>query len=213
MHYVVVTDRVGIEPRVARSRVQRLNHWVIKLPERPSCLRLACYLHCCHAIATSEPRFCPVLTRVKSDTGKFSYVVLHYFSLLSRCSLDAATLSYAVLRCASLLPRNRLVLVLGNINLVTCDTRWILAHNRARPYTFLLRPSHVVLRHVTLKLRWRYVVAMLLCVAENLPEFWTRSKLRYVKNPVYVLSRLITFGPLCLTFQLRRSHVVPRFAT
>ena len=30
------------------------------------------------------------------------------------------------------------------------DTRLILAHNRARSYTFLRRHSHVVLRHVTL---------------------------------------------------------------
>ena len=36
-----VTDRAGIEPRVARSKFQRPNHWAIKVPERPSCLRLA----------------------------------------------------------------------------------------------------------------------------------------------------------------------------
>ena len=40
-----VTDRAGIEPRVARSRVQRLNHWAIKVPERPSRLHLAGSLH------------------------------------------------------------------------------------------------------------------------------------------------------------------------
>ena len=38
-------DRAGIEPRVADSRVQRLNHWAIKVPERPSRLRLAGSLH------------------------------------------------------------------------------------------------------------------------------------------------------------------------
>ena len=36
-----VTDRAGIEPRVARSRVKRLNHWAIKVPKRPSLLRVA----------------------------------------------------------------------------------------------------------------------------------------------------------------------------
>ena len=43
--YTNVTDRAGIEPRVARSRVQRLNHWAIKVPERPSRLRLTGSLH------------------------------------------------------------------------------------------------------------------------------------------------------------------------
>ena len=38
----VVMDHVGIEPRVIRSRVQRLNHWAIKVPEQP----LAGPLHC-----------------------------------------------------------------------------------------------------------------------------------------------------------------------
>ena len=36
-----VTDHAGMEPRVAHSRVQRLNHWATKVPERPSRLRLA----------------------------------------------------------------------------------------------------------------------------------------------------------------------------
>ena len=87
-------------------------------------------LRCCHAIATPEPRHCPILTRLTSDTGKFSYVVLRDVSLSPRWSLVAATLSYAVPRCASLLPRNSLVSVLGYINIVTCDTRLTLAHNR-----------------------------------------------------------------------------------
>ena len=39
----IVTDRAGIEPWVARSRVQRLNHWAMKVPERPSCLCLVRY--------------------------------------------------------------------------------------------------------------------------------------------------------------------------
>ena len=33
-------------------------------------------LRCCHAVATPGPRYCPVTTRLTSDTGKFSYVVL-----------------------------------------------------------------------------------------------------------------------------------------
>ena len=40
-----VTGRAGIEPRIARSRIQRLNHWAIMVPERPSRLRLAGSLH------------------------------------------------------------------------------------------------------------------------------------------------------------------------
>ena len=42
-----VTDRAGIRDRtrVAPSGVQRLNHWAIKIPERPSRLRLAGPLH------------------------------------------------------------------------------------------------------------------------------------------------------------------------
>ena len=40
-----VTGRTGIEPRVARSRIQRLNHWAIMVPERPSRLHLAGSLH------------------------------------------------------------------------------------------------------------------------------------------------------------------------
>ena len=52
-------------------------------------------LCCCHAVATPGPRYYPVLT---SDTGKFSYVVLRYVSLLPRCNLAAATLSYTVPR-------------------------------------------------------------------------------------------------------------------
>ena len=55
-------------------------------------------LRCCLAIATPEPRYCPVLTRLTSDTGKFSCVVLRYVSLSPRCSLAVATLYYTVSR-------------------------------------------------------------------------------------------------------------------
>ena len=43
-----VTDRAGIEPQVARSTVQRLNHLAIKVPERPSRLGLTGSLHYPH---------------------------------------------------------------------------------------------------------------------------------------------------------------------
>ena len=49
-------------------------------------------------VATPEPSHWPVLTRLTSDTGKFSYVVLRYVLLPPRCSLVVATSSYAVLR-------------------------------------------------------------------------------------------------------------------
>ena len=55
-------------------------------------------LRCCHAVATPGPRYCPMSTRLTSDTCKFSYVVLRYVTLPPRCSLAAATLSYAVPR-------------------------------------------------------------------------------------------------------------------
>ena len=55
-------------------------------------------LRCCHDIATPEPRYCPVLTRLTSDTGKFSCVVLRYVSLPPSWSFAVATLSCAVSR-------------------------------------------------------------------------------------------------------------------
>ena len=54
-------------------------------------------LRSCHAVATPWPCYCPVLTRLTSDTGKFSYVVLRCVTLPPRCSL-AASMSYAVPR-------------------------------------------------------------------------------------------------------------------
>ena len=57
-------------------------------------------LRFCHAIATPGPRYCPVLTCLTSDTGKFCYVVLRYVSLPSRCSLAAPMLSFDMPRCA-----------------------------------------------------------------------------------------------------------------
>ena len=51
-----------------------------------------------YIVATPEPRYCPVWTRLRSGTGKFSCVVLRYVSLPPRRSLAVATLSYAVPR-------------------------------------------------------------------------------------------------------------------
>ena len=49
-------------------------------------------LRCCHATTSPEPRCFPVLTRLTSDNGKFSYVVSPYVSLPPRCSLATTTL-------------------------------------------------------------------------------------------------------------------------
>ena len=96
-------------------------------------------LRCCHAVATPGPRHCPVSTRFTSDTGKFSYVVLRYVTLPPRCSLAAATLSYAV-------PRNMM-----KHSVSQRQERSITEYvYRARSYSFLLRPSHVVVCHFTL---------------------------------------------------------------
>ena len=159
-------------------------------------------LRCCHAIATPEPRYCPALTRWTSDTGKFSCVVLRYVSLPPRCSLAVATLSYAV-------PRIWRSIACHNVSETwhngECISRTFL-HVSATPQSRFTTPCYAI---VTLAIRCCYVID----VAENVPEFRTCSKFRCVKNPVYVLPRLITFGPRCLTLQLRRGHVVPRFAT
>ena len=61
-----VTDRAGIEPRVARSRVQRLNHWAIKVPERPSRLRLASSLHYSPLFEIRAPWLGPLSTKAGS---------------------------------------------------------------------------------------------------------------------------------------------------
>ena len=55
-------------------------------------------LCCCHAVATPDLSYSPVLTCLTSDTGKFSYVVLRNVSLPQSCSLTATTLSCAVPR-------------------------------------------------------------------------------------------------------------------
>ena len=89
--------------------LSRFGRYVVSTVLTPTSRRNLCWfrlgstlchdvLRCCHAIATPEPRYCPVLTRLTSDTGKFSCVVLHYVSLPPRCSLAVATLSYAVPR-------------------------------------------------------------------------------------------------------------------
>ena len=62
----IVTDRAGIEPRVARSTVQRLNHWAIKVPERPSRLRLAGSLHYSPLFEIRAPWLGPLSTKAGS---------------------------------------------------------------------------------------------------------------------------------------------------
>ena len=101
----------------------------------PSCgpwakITVSCVLAICHAIATPEPRYCPVLTNLTIDTGKFGYIVLchvallHVLATLPPC---CPTLYHAVLRCSQATALHQFV---GYIILVTCDTRLILAHSR-----------------------------------------------------------------------------------
>ena len=103
--YVSPTLRMTNAPVI----LSRLGRYVVPTLLTPTFRRNWCWfrpgatlchdvLHCCHAIATPEPRYCPVMTRLTSDTGKFSCVVLRYVSLPPRCSLAVATLSCAVPR-------------------------------------------------------------------------------------------------------------------
>ena len=98
---------VQLRPQFVRSCI--FSRYVVQTLLTPTFRRNWCWfqlgptlchdvLSCCHAIATPEPRYCPVLTRLTSDTGKFSCVVLRYVSLPPRSSLAVATLSYAVPR-------------------------------------------------------------------------------------------------------------------
>ena len=66
----IVTDHAGIEPRVACSTVQRLNHWVIKVPERPSHLRLAGSLHYSPLFKIRAPWLGPLSTKAGSIHSK-----------------------------------------------------------------------------------------------------------------------------------------------
>ena len=89
--------------------LSRFDRYVVPTLLTPTFRRIWCWfrpgatlchdvLRCCHDIATPEPRYCPVLTRLTSDTGKFSRVVLRYVSLPPSWSFAVATLSYAVSR-------------------------------------------------------------------------------------------------------------------
>ena len=64
--HACVTDRAGIEPWVVRSRVQRLNHWAIKVPEWPSHLRLAGSLHYSPLFEIRAPWLGPLSTKAWS---------------------------------------------------------------------------------------------------------------------------------------------------
>ena len=56
----------GYRSRVADSRVQRLNHWAIKVPERPSRLRLAGSLHYSPLFEIRAPWLGPLSTKARS---------------------------------------------------------------------------------------------------------------------------------------------------
>ena len=56
----------GDRTRVADSRVQRLNHWAIKVPERPSRLRLAGSLHYSPLFEIRAPWLGPLSTKAGS---------------------------------------------------------------------------------------------------------------------------------------------------
>ena len=53
----------GFEPQVARSKDQRLNHWAIKVPERPSRLRLAGSFHYSPLFEIRAPWLGPLATK------------------------------------------------------------------------------------------------------------------------------------------------------
>ena len=89
--------------------LSRFDRYVVPTLLTPTFRRIWCWfrlsatlchdvLRCCYDIATPELRYCPVLTRLTSDTGKFSCVVLRYVSLPPSWSFTVATLSYAVSR-------------------------------------------------------------------------------------------------------------------
>ena len=65
MHYYC-NGPCGYRSRVADSRVQRLNHWAIKVPERPSRLRLAGSLHYSPLFEIRAPWLGPLSTKAGS---------------------------------------------------------------------------------------------------------------------------------------------------
>ena len=96
-------------PSNAPVILSRFDRYVVPTLLTPTFRRIWCWfqlgatschdvLRCCNDIATLEPRYCPVLTRLTSDTGKFSCVVSRYVSLSPSWSFAVATLSYAVSR-------------------------------------------------------------------------------------------------------------------
>ena len=100
---------VGIDSGNASVILSRFGRYAVPTLLTPTFRRNWCWfrlgatlchdvLRFCHAIATPELRYCPVLKRLTSDTGKFSCVVLRHVSLPPRCSLAGVTLSCAVPR-------------------------------------------------------------------------------------------------------------------
>ena len=105
----------GVTCHYAPVLLSRFGHYVVPTLLTPTFRRNWCWfrvgatlchdvLRCCHAVATLGPRYCPVSTRLTSDTGKFSDVVLRYVTLPPRCSFAAATFGFdldldVVVRC------------------------------------------------------------------------------------------------------------------
>ena len=63
---IICNGPCGYRSRVADSRVQRLNHWAIKVPERPSRLRLAGSLHYSPLFEIRAPWLGPLSTKAGS---------------------------------------------------------------------------------------------------------------------------------------------------
>ena len=143
-----------------------------------------------------------------SFNNKFEGVLI-----LMQC-INKLYLSYAVPRCPSLLPRNSLVSVLGYINLVTCDTTLILAHNCARSlYVFATpQPRYTTscYARVTSVIRCCYVIVRCGTRTCILNIFKIQVRL---KKSSYVPLRLIMFVVLRCSYVVVTSYHVSQRST
>ena len=78
--------------RVARSRVQRLNHWAIKVPERPSRLRLAGSLHYSPLFEIRAPWLGPFQPRRGASTHRRTRVTADT-SVTDRAGIEPGSLA------------------------------------------------------------------------------------------------------------------------